>query len=186
MHAFLQALPALVGVLFGAGATYLSTTATERSRWQRTQSVRWDERRIATYTDYAHSVKHLITVIVRIAAFTKVHPDDDPLDPAEGLPLLAAAGEDRTVKWEAVLMLGSAEVIAAARAWHQSASELQALALKQPSALTWIEAIEASSQARRGFYTAVRHDLGIPMTGSTEVFEWQMTKYLIEKGAGAD
>ncbi|MEY9931642.1 hypothetical protein ABH926_006291 [Catenulispora sp. GP43] len=52
--------------------------------------------------------------------------------------------------------------------------------------LTWIAAIEASSQARRGFYAAVRHDLGIPTTGSTEVFEWQMTKYLLEKSAAAD
>ena len=188
MHAFLQALPALLGVLFGAGATFLSTSATERSRWRRAQSVRWDERRIATYTDYAHSVKHLITLIVRIAAFNKIHPEDDPLDPAEGLPLLAAAGEERTVKWEAVLMLGSPEVIRAARAWHQSASELQMLALKQPggAGMPWIEAIEASSQARRGFYAAVRHELGIPTTGSTEVFEWQMTKYLLEHSAAAD
>jgi hypothetical protein len=51
---------------------------------------------------------------------------------------------------------------------------------------SWIEAIEASSQARRGFYAAVRHELGIPTTGSTEVFEWQMTKYLIEQSAAAD
>lgn len=53
------------------------------------------------------------------AARTSGRPRGDPRharDPAEGLPLLAAAGEDRTVKWEAVLMPGSAEVIAAARA----------------------------------------------------------------------
>ena len=178
MRPFLQALPALLGVLFGAAATYLSTTATERSRWRRAQSVRWDERRIAAYTDSAHSLKHLITVIVRIAAFNRVHPEDDPLDPAEGLPLLAAAGEDRTVKWEAVLMLGSPDVIRAARSWHQMASELQALALGRPSGMTWIESIEATSQARRGFYEAVRRELEIPISGPTDVFEWQMTKYL--------
>jgi hypothetical protein len=178
MREFLQALPALLGVLFGAAATYLSTTATERSRWQRSQSVRWDERRIAAYTDYAHTLKHLISVVVRIAAFNGVHPDDDRLDPAEGLPLLAAVGEERTVKWEAVLLLGSPEVISSARTWHQNAGELQVLALGNAGDGEWITAIEATSQARRGFYEAVRRELGIPMSGSTDVFEWQMTKYL--------
>lgn len=178
MRPFLQALPALLGVLFGAAATYLSTTATERSRWRRTQSVRWDERRIAAYTDYAHTVKRLITVVVRIAAANDVFPDDDRLDPAEGLPLLAAMSEERTVKWEAVLLLGSPEVIKAARRWHQGVQELQVLALKQPGAGTWIETIEATSQARRRFYEAVRRELGIPISGSTDVFEWQMTKHL--------
>jgi len=178
MHAFLQALPALVGVLFGAGATYLSTTATERSRWQRTQSVRWDERRIAAYTDYAHTVKRLITVIVRIAAANDVFADDDRLDPAEGLPLLVAVAEERTVRWEAMLLLGSPEVIRAARRWHQGVQDLQGLALKQPGARSWIETIEATSQARRGFYEAAWRELGIPMSGSSDVFEWQMTKHL--------
>lgn len=178
MRPFLQALPALLGVFFGAAATYLSTTATERSRWQRSQSVRWDERRIAAYTDYAHTVKHLITVIVRIAAFNGVHPDTDRLDPAEGLPLLAAVSEERTVKWEAVLLLGSPEVIKAARTWHQDAGELQLLAVAPPDDRAWRAAIEATSRARRGFYEAVRQELGIPISGSTDVFEWQMPKYL--------
>jgi hypothetical protein len=179
MRPFLQALPALLGVLFGAAATYFSTTAAERSRWQRSQSVRWDERRIAAYTDYAHTVKLLITVVVRIAAHRGVHPDfDDRLDPAEGLPLLAALGEERTVKWEAVLLLGSPEVIRAARTWHQIALELQVLAMGTPDDAAWSAAIEAISQARRGFYEAVRRELRIPVAGSTDVFEWQMPKYL--------
>lgn len=186
MRAFLQALPTLIGVLFGAGATYLSTIATERSRWRRTQSVRWDERRIVAYTEYAHSLKRLLTVIVRIAAFKGVHPEDDPLDPVKGLPLLVAANQERTVMWEAVLMLGSPEVITSARSWHENAALLQLLALAQPTRAAWSEAIEASSQARRGFYEAVRRDLGIPTSGSTEVFEWQIAKYLAESSDGPD
>ena len=186
MRQLLQALPALLGVLFGTAATYLTTTATERSRWRRSQSVRWDERRIEAYTDYAHSLKQLITIIVRIAAAKRIHPEDDPLDPDEGLPLLAAAGEDRTVKWEAVLMLGSPAVIVAGRTWHQAAARLQLLAMAATGGAAWIAAIEATSQARRGFYEAVRQELGIPMTGSSEVFEWQMTKYLQSVTAAAD
>jgi hypothetical protein len=181
-----QALPALLGVLFGTAATYLTTTATERARWRRSQSVRWDDRRIEAYTDYAHSLKQLITLIVRIAAANRVHPEDDPLDQDEGLPQLVAAGEDRTVKWEAVLMLGSPEVITAGRTWHQAAAQLQVLAMAKTGATAWIAAIEATSQARRGFYEAVRHELGISTSGSGEVFEWQMTKYLQSVTAAAD
>jgi hypothetical protein len=185
VHPFFQALPALVGVLLGATATYFSTAATERARWRRTQSVRWDERRIAAYTEYAHTLKHFIAIAVRIAAYNGLHRQEEPLDPAEGFPLLAAAGDQRTVKWEAVLLLGSPEVIRAARRWHQDAGELQPIVLGQPSDMTWLEAVEAISAARRGFYEAVRHDLGIPLTGSSEVFEWQMSWYLKKAAASS-
>ena len=46
------------------------------------------------------------------------------------------------------------------------------------SALIEPSTIEATSQGRRGFYEAVRRELGIPIPGRTDVFEWQMTKHL--------
>ena len=47
----------IAGVLLGAGATFVVTTTTERIRWQRTQSTRWDDKRLAAYTEYANAVK---------------------------------------------------------------------------------------------------------------------------------
>jgi hypothetical protein len=55
---FLQQLPTLVGVLIGAAATYGATSLTERARWRRAQAVRWDEKKVNAYAEYANAVKH--------------------------------------------------------------------------------------------------------------------------------
>lgn len=76
MRLFLLQLPAVVGVLLGILVTHMMTTFQERSRWRRQQAVRWDERRIAAYTDYAHAVKRVISIAVRLAAKRGVYEDD--------------------------------------------------------------------------------------------------------------
>lgn len=53
----LEQLPALIGVLLGALGTYSVTALTERKRWQRQLTVRWDERRVIAYMEYAHAIK---------------------------------------------------------------------------------------------------------------------------------
>src|SRR5207253_3093774 len=72
---FLQQLPALIGVLLGAAATFTATTAAERARWRRAQAVRWDEKRLAAYSEYAHAMKKLISIAVQLATTRGVHPD---------------------------------------------------------------------------------------------------------------
>jgi hypothetical protein len=64
----LQSLPALIGVTLGALATFLTSSATERSRWRRQQAIRWDDKRLSAYTEYANAVKRAISVSVRLAA----------------------------------------------------------------------------------------------------------------------
>jgi hypothetical protein len=54
VQSFVQQLPALIGVLVGALATYAATSAAERARWRRTQSVRWDDKRLTAYAEDAH------------------------------------------------------------------------------------------------------------------------------------
>jgi hypothetical protein len=130
---FLQQLPTLVGVLIGAVATYAGTSATERARWHRAQSVRWDEKRVNAYAEYAHSLKQVISVSLRLAALRDAHPDDDRFPPVDGIAALDAAEEQRTMKWEAVLLLGSSEVVVAGREWHQDVFSLERLAYGKPS-----------------------------------------------------
>lgn len=57
MHAVLQQVPALIGVLVGAFTSYVVAAAGESARWRRTQSVRWDETRLRTYLEYSSAVK---------------------------------------------------------------------------------------------------------------------------------
>jgi hypothetical protein len=151
MESFLQQMPALLGVLVGALATYAATSAAERARWRRAQSVRWDEKKVNAYAEYAHAVKAVIAMALRILAPHSPGFDSDG-SPEEELAALDAAEEQRTMRWEAVLLLGSSEVVIAARTWHQNVFRLERLAHGQPSDMTLAEAIDATSHARRNFY----------------------------------
>jgi hypothetical protein len=105
MASFSEQLPALIGVLLGAGATFGATFATDRARWHRDQSVRWDVKRADAYAEYAFAVKRIISLAVCIAAHRGAHSLGEPLSPDEGTELLADAEHERAVKWETVLLL---------------------------------------------------------------------------------
>lgn len=176
MSAFVQQLPALLGVLVGALATYAATAAAERARWRRTQAVRWDDKRLNAYAEYAHAVKKTISITVRLAAHRGIHPDIDALSPEEGEPALAAAEEERTIKWEAVLLLGTEQIVDAARAWHESAFRMQRIVSGHETGMTWADAVQAASRARRGFYSVARRDIGIGTGEASETYEWQLAR----------
>lgn len=186
MQPLLQQLPALLGVIVGAVATYVVTAATERSRWRRQQSVRWDETRLAAYTEYANAIKKLISVSVRLAANRGVYPDDDWFAREVTIADLAQAEENRTVKWETVLMLGNDRVIIAGREWHQKVWRIMRIACGQTSDLSWREAIEGAGLARRRFYEAAKADLGVDIGESAEVYEWQMGKWMTDRPEGVN
>ncbi|MEV4534097.1 hypothetical protein AB0J82_09720 [Asanoa sp. NPDC049518] len=179
MEQISEQLPALVGVALGAIAAYVATALNERSRWRRQQSVRWDDKRLTTYVDYANAVKKLISVAVRLASERGVAPVDEysTNQAANGLP---EAEENRTLKWEAVLMLGSDGVIQAGRRWHETAFALIRVASGMDTTTPWADAVEASSQARRQFYEAARRDIGSVPIASPERFEWQFAKVVRE------
>jgi hypothetical protein len=181
MRRFLEQLPTLVGVLVGALATYGATAAAERARWRRGQSVRWDEKRLDAYEEYAHALKQVISIALRLAALPDAHPDGGWSLPEDDLAALEVAEEHRTMGWEAVLLLGSNEVVIAARKWHQSAFELQRLAYGKPGGASLAQTISAISEARRTFYEVAKRDIGIDVGASPEAYEWQLSTF-----AGAD
>ncbi|MFJ1543000.1 hypothetical protein ACIODS_31120 [Micromonospora chalcea] len=59
MDAFVSQLPALLGVVVGALGTGLVTFLSSRSQWKRGQSVRWDERRLEAYGEFAQVLKEI-------------------------------------------------------------------------------------------------------------------------------
>jgi len=176
VQAFLQQLPALLGVVVGAFATYATTSTAERTRWRRSQDVRWDSLRLTAYAEYAHAVKKVSSIAVRVAAHRGMHTDIGALPPEDGLPALAIAEEERTLKWEMVLLLGTSKTVAAARAWHESVFRLQRIVSGVDVGITWAHAIAAASKARRRFYEAAKTDIGIAIGESPEVYEWQLAK----------
>lgn len=171
-----QQLPTLLGVITGALATYAATSAAERGRWRRLQAVRWDERKLEAYTAYAHVLKKAIAAAVQVAGSRGLHNENIGAPSVDPLVVLAAAEEQRTIAWEAVLLLGSSDVVFAGRRWHESYFSLQRLAVGQTTDVTWEGALDMASQARRAFYEAARLDMGISVVTNPETFEWQIAK----------
>jgi hypothetical protein len=168
---FVEQLPTLIGVIIGAFASYAATTTIERSRWKRRQTVRWDERRMFAYADYANSVKTMISIAHRIAAARGLPSDGNPLSPEEGLELLAKAEMERGSRWESVLLLGSSATISAGREWHQCAWTLEWFArgkLNGPEA--YKDAYARADSTRANFYVQARKDLGV--AGEFPDYKW--------------
>jgi len=163
MSAFLQQLPALVGVVIGALGSYLALVRSDRERFERDRADRWDERRLAVYSEYARSLKKSVTLTYRVAAHMGNDPHPHPLPLSEAEPLLARATDDRDPAGEALIMLGSREVVDRARDWVTVVMEMerfQRVGTLDPQA--WQALLERQRRGREGYYAAVREDLRLP------------------------
>ncbi|MYX94477.1 hypothetical protein GT045_06550 [Streptomyces sp. SID486] len=163
MTAFLQQLPALIGVVIGALGSYLAVVRSDRAKFRREEAARWEERRLAVYSEYARTLKRAVTLTYRVAAHLGNDPHPHPLSPDEAAPLLAQAAHDRDPAGEALLLLGSTAVVDQARVWVVSLMDMERFlreGIRDPQA--WQELLERQRTGRAGYYTAVRQDLALP------------------------
>jgi hypothetical protein len=161
MSSVSQQLPALLGVVVGSIATYLSSTFAERIRWRRETSSRWESRRITAISDYAAAVKKLIYCAGRAAAARGIG-SAQPIELDQGLAELAEAETARSVCWEKVLLLGDHATILAARTWHELVWQLYYFAIgERTDHAEWEKELEAVNQARDEYYRCARTSLGI-------------------------
>jgi hypothetical protein len=155
-------LPALIGVIVGAAASYLVSSATERRRWERQQSTRWDEKRAQAYAQYGYAVKNVYYLSGRIANSRGLGPVTEQVDTADALSELARLRSERAAKWEQVLLLGSPETVAAAREWHRLVWDMHPFLHGEKTDLAeWNALFDEIAAARARFYEAARRDLGI-------------------------
>jgi hypothetical protein len=163
MSAFLQQLPALMGVVIGALGSYLAVVRSDRARFRRETAARWEERRLAVYADYARTLKTSVTLTYRIAAHLGNDPHPHPLTPAEAAPAQAEATLARDPAGEALLLLGSKDVVDKARVWVVAVMEMERfLRAETHDPQTWRALLERQRAGREGYYTAVREDLALP------------------------
>ncbi|MER5377397.1 hypothetical protein [Streptomyces sp. NPDC002553] len=163
MSAFIQQLPALVGVVIGALGSYLALARSDRERFRRERAARWEERRLAVYADYARSLKKSVVLTYRVAAHLGEDPHPHPMSPTEAEPLMAEATDGRDPTGEALLMLGSHEVVERARVWVTVVMEMERFVRAATrDAAAWPALLERQRAAREGYYAAVREDLGLP------------------------
>ncbi len=162
MASVVDQLPALIGVVVGALASYLVSNSTERARWQRQQSARWDQTRAQVYAEYGYAVKSVFEFCKRLAAYRGLDTRSEPIDPAEGLGELGRLATERTAKWESVLLLGNPETIASAREWHRRVWHMELFARGERSdPAEWAGLLAEVAAARTRFYDAARRDLGV-------------------------
>lgn len=163
MSAFIQQLPALIGVVIGALGSYVVVVRGDQVRFRREQAARWEERRLAVYADYARSVKQTVTLAYRVAAGLGHGKHPDPLTMEEAKPLLAEANIARDPSGEALIMLGSRAVVEKARAWVVTVMEMERFVREgEEDTAAWRALLDQQRAGREGYYTAVREDLGLP------------------------
>ncbi|MFF1378010.1 hypothetical protein [Streptomyces sp. NPDC058308] len=163
MPEFIQQLPALLGVIIGALGSYVAITRGDRIRFRREQAARWEERRLAVYTEYARVLRQTVSLTYRVAAHLGNDPHPHPLSPEEAVPHLTQAAEARDPAGEALLMLGAPEVVDEARAWVLLVIEMERFLradTHDPDA--WAGLLERQRAAREAYYAAVRRDLALP------------------------
>jgi hypothetical protein len=163
MDAVLQQLPALIGVIIGAGGSFVVTTTTQRAGFRRELAARWDERRMNAYAEYARAQKMSITLTMRVASSFGADPYPHPLTAEDGAAALGAATEAREPAWESLLLIGTPEVIEVAQRWNQAVWNMeQFIQAKGQNPERWRELWQASDSLRGEFYAAARRDLGVP------------------------
>ena len=152
----------IAGVLLGSTATFIATSATERTRWRRAHSARWDDKRLLAYAEYANAVKRAVRLCRRIAETKNLLSTGRPIEDIEAaLTELADAETERAVKWETVLLLGEPETISAARAWHEKVWQLEAILRKEDQGDTFVDTYKEAMLLRNAFYVRARADLNV-------------------------
>ncbi|UBU08354.1 hypothetical protein [Nonomuraea gerenzanensis] len=100
---FVDQLPALLGVVVGAVGSYAASSLTERGRWRRARTERWDSERFHSYARYAHLLKIQIHLAQRIGAARGLPRTGNPMDIEEGLAQLDEAETNRAAEWESAV-----------------------------------------------------------------------------------
>lgn len=152
----------IAGVLLGSAATFVVTSTTERIRWRRTQSARWDDKRLLAYSEYANAVKHMVRLCRRIAETKGLLSTGRPVDLDSAFADLAEAETERAARWETVLLLGEPATISAARTWSEQVWRLErVLREDDPDASSFMDAYRNAMRLRNEFYAHARADLDI-------------------------
>ncbi|WUT00941.1 hypothetical protein OHA46_31495 [Streptomyces sp. NBC_00708] len=163
-----QILP-LAGVALGALTSFLVTSANERTRWRRQQSVRWDEHRLTAYAEYAHAVKELAARYQMLAAGRGLTTGPVPAEATpEALADISQLEARRSALSETLGLLGDTEANTASKSVDRCLWRLEELArgVGPAAEQDWTEAYLRFRQARDRYIEHARASLGVPGTAS--------------------
>lgn len=160
MSSFLDTIPALIGVIVGI----VATSWADKARWSRLQAIRWDERRVDAYAEYAKAIKRTHYTALRIVRPDRSDNLTKPLDRQTALEMLTQAEDQRTEAWELILLLADTATAHAGLRWHAAVRREAEFARSRPrdaESDDWIALVKDVDRARDLFYEAARHNLSV-------------------------
>jgi hypothetical protein len=154
----------LIGVALGGIMSYGVTALGDRQRNETATLALWREKRLTSYAEFLRDAKRVRVMAQRVASAMGLERNAPPLPREEGLRLLAEAETDRTLIFELVSLLGSAETVMAGRELNRTLWALERSVRGSSSevdATRWTEAMERHHRAVDTFNRCARRDLGI-------------------------
>ncbi|MFE3756307.1 hypothetical protein ACFXO9_18560 [Nocardia tengchongensis] len=168
-----QLLGALSGVVIGGAITFLASYVNERSKWNRSQGARWDERRLQAYSDYLIVTRAMHTMAARMVRLRAGEIDQHGVSLPEALVQLGELERERTQRWQEVQLLGSPTAVAIGDELNRCTWTLEWFAYGELTGdADWLLIVREAYLLRKEFSVAVRGDLGVSEP-SIAVPEWR-------------
>ncbi|MGV9665981.1 hypothetical protein ACWDUL_16730 [Nocardia niigatensis] len=180
----LQLLGTLSGVVIGGGITFLASYVNERSKWNRTQAARWDERRLQVYSEYLIVTRKMHSLAGQLVGLRSGEVDPDVSSLEDGLTQLADLERERIQRWQEVQLLGSPSAVALGDELNRYTWTFEWFAQgKLTDSDDWRLINRDAYHLRKDFATAARGDLGIAATALSVpawVNAWTPREHLAE------
>lgn len=160
MSNFLSAMSTLIGVVVGV----IATGWTDRIHWRRSQAIRWDERRIDAYTEYAKTIKKIHMTVLAMVEPALVHNLAEPINREAGLEIIAQAEASRAEAWEKMLLLADPSTAHAALHWRNMVKIESEFVRSRPHDVEsddWTAIVRNVNEARDRFYEAARKSMNV-------------------------
>jgi hypothetical protein len=159
----MQSTTPLLAVLTGAAVTFVVSFYKDTVQWLRDKQTRLRDIRREAYADYARRMKLDMVTCKRMAAHLGMYESGATMSEKDALAQLTRLGDDRSVSFDNLLLVGSPKVVKAAREWHDAVLALRKWARDEPKppASVFSKLYTEAGKARHGFYVKARDDLGV-------------------------
>ena len=138
--------------------------------WRRNQEIRWDERRIDAYVEYAKTIKKMHMTILGMVEPRLVHNLAEPINREAGLEIIAQAELRRADAWEKMLLLADQSTAQTALRWRDMVRIEAEFVRSRPNDVEsddWTATVRNVNEARDRFYEAARKSVNV--TGGSVV-----------------
>ncbi|MEV4240873.1 hypothetical protein ACIBJI_40505 [Nocardia sp. NPDC050408] len=168
-----QLLGTLGGVVIGGGITFLASYVNERSKWNRSQAARWDERRLQVYSEFLIVTRGMHTLAGRLVRIRAGETDTYGISLQEGIVQLGELERERIQRWQEVQLLGSPNAVAIGDELNRCTWTLEWFAYGELAGDDdWLLIVREAYRLRKDFSVAAREDLGVSDT-SVAVPVWR-------------